>query len=114
MAVTYTELFFKQGTTFSHDIRVANTITHSNVNVTSMTVKSQLRRSWQANTETANIVCTITDGSNGIINLSLPAANTANIKHGRYFFDVETTDANGVVSVIMDGIIHIEPNYTRD
>jgi hypothetical protein len=45
--------------------------------------------------------------------MSLGAANTANIKAGRYLFDVSTTSANNKVSRILEGIITVTPGITR-
>ena len=62
---------------------------------------------------TANIICTITSAINGEITMSLPANTTANIKSGRYLFDLETVDTNGTVSRVLEGIITVTPEVTR-
>ena len=61
----------------------------------------------------ANIVCTITDSSNGEITMSLDSANTSSIKAGRYLFDLETVDGNGYVNRVLEGIITVTPQVTR-
>ena len=43
----------------------------------------------------------------------MTAANTTNIKPGRYLFDVETTDLGGKVNRILEGIINVTPGVTR-
>lgn len=102
-----------QGTTFNTAIRIANTITSINSNITGYSIRSQMRRSWQTQNATANLVVTINDGSNGLFFLGLSAANTANITHGRYFYDVEATTPSDTVVLLQEGIIHINPGYTK-
>jgi hypothetical protein len=45
--------------------------------------------------------------------MSLAAANTSNIKAGRYLFDLETTDTIGTVNRVLEGIITVTPQITR-
>ena len=43
----------------------------------------------------------------------LPAANTTAIKAGRYLFDMQTTDTQGTVTRVLEGIITVTPEITR-
>jgi hypothetical protein len=43
----------------------------------------------------------------------MTAANTSIIKPGRYLFDVDTTDPQGRVTRILEGIINVTPGITR-
>ena len=72
-----------------------------------------MRRSYYSENATANIVCTITTPSAGEITMSLAAANTDNIKAGRYLFDVETVDLSNTVTRILEGIITVTPSITK-
>jgi hypothetical protein len=45
--------------------------------------------------------------------MSLTDGQTANIKAGRYLFDVETVDTGGVVTRILEGIITVTPGVTK-
>lgn len=49
----------------------------------------------------------------GVVTLSLSSAQTANLVSGRYVYDVEITDGDGVVSRIVEGIVTVTPNVTR-
>lgn len=109
----YVELYIDQGTTFNNVINITDDITNTPVNVSGYTVSSQMRRSYYSVNPSANISCTITDAPNGEITMSMTAANTSNIKAGRYLFDVETIDPNGTVSRILEGIITVTPQITR-
>src|SRR5210317_1893288 len=109
----YTRLFIDQGATFNKVIYLDNEVTNADVNVAGYTVTSQLRRSYYAANASANIVCTVTDAPNGEITMSMTAANTANIRHGRYFFDVKTVDSEGTVDRLLEGIAIVTPQITK-
>lgn len=109
----YVELYMDQGATFNNTLNITDDLTNAKVNIQGYLVTSQMRRSYYSANATANIVCTITDSANGAILMSLGAANTSNIKAGRYLFDVETVDPNGVTSRILEGIITVTPQITR-
>lgn len=109
----YVELFMDQGATFNNIINLSDDLTNANINVSGYIVRSQMRRSYYSANATANIICTITSAINGEITMSLPANTTANIKSGRYLFDLETVDTNGIVSRVLEGIITVTPEVTR-
>lgn len=109
----FVELFMDQGTTFNTIINLSDDLTNANINVSGYTVRSQMRRSYYSVNASANLICTITDSANGEITLSLPANTTANIKAGRYLFDLETVDTFGTVSRPLEGIITVTPEVTR-
>jgi len=110
---SYVELYMDQGATFNNTINLTDDLTNAKVNISGYTVRSQMRRSYYSANATANIVCTITDAANGTVLMSLAAANTSNIKAGRYLFDVETVSSQGVTSRILEGIITVTPEITR-
>jgi hypothetical protein len=109
----YVELFIDQGTTFNTIINIADDLTNANVNVESYIVRSQLRRSYYSANASANVTCTVTDAANGQILLSLTASQTANLKAGRYLFDVQATTPANVVNRLLEGIITVSPGVTR-
>ena len=109
----YVELYMDQGATFNNTINLTDDLTNAKVNIYGYTVRSQMRRSYYSTSPSANIVCTITDAANGAVLMSMTAANTSSIRPGRYLFDVETVDTNGVTSRILEGIITVTPEVTR-
>lgn len=110
---TYVELYMDQGSTFNNIINLTDDVTNANANISGYTVHSQMRKSYYSANATANIVCTITDPSEGEITMSLAAANTDIIKAGRYLFDVETVDLSNNVIRILEGIITVTPSITK-
>lgn len=111
----YVELFMDQGATFDSTISLTDDVTNASLNITGYIVRSQMRRSYYSQNASANLTCTITSAIDGEIKLSLTAGQTANIKSGRYLFDVETVDTlNGnTVARVLEGIITVTPEITR-
>lgn len=107
------ELYLDQGATFNNVINLTDDVTNTPINVLSYTVTSQLRRSYYSVNASANLICTITNAANGEITLSLPAANTANLKPGRYLFDVKAVDQTNTTTRVLEGIITVTPSVTK-
>jgi hypothetical protein len=109
----YVELFVDQGANFNNVINLTDEVTNLNVNVQGYTVISQMKRSYYSANASANITCSITNALNGEITMTMDANTTANIKAGRYLFDMRVTDRGGVVSRVLEGIITVTPRISR-
>jgi hypothetical protein len=109
----FSELRMDQGCSFSLRITVANDSTNAAINIASSSFASQLRRSPFSTNATANLVCTVVDGSNGILQISLASGNTHNIKAGRYVYDVVMTDNTGLKTRVLEGVMDVYPEVTR-
>ena len=109
----YVELFMDQGATFNNIINLTDDLTNDSLNISGYLVQSQMRRSYYSANASASISCTITNAANGEITLSLSASETANIKAGRYLFDIQTTDRSNNVVRVLEGIMTVTPRITR-
>lgn len=109
----YTELYLDQGATFNNIINLTDDITNAPINIAGYTITSQMKRSYYSSNITANIVCTVTNYSNGEITMSMTAANTAKIKAGRYVFDVKLKDQVNIITRVLEGIITVTPQVTK-
>lgn len=107
----FVELHIDAGSTFSTEVTVRDA-TGSVLNLTNYTARAQLRKSYYSTTAT-DFTISIPTPVNGILMISLSAANTANIKPGRYVYDVEIQSNTGIVTRIFEGIATISPNVTR-
>jgi len=107
----YAELTLNQGTTFSTDLAIKND-DGSAINVANAVFTCQIRKSYYSANATANLVITKANSANGDIVLSLDAANTANIKAGRYLYDLKMQQ-NGTVNRIIEGIITVTPQISK-
>ena len=72
-----------------------------------------MRRSYYSSNISANISCVVTNPVNGEITMSLTSGETANIKAGRYVFDVKVTDSYEITTRILEGTITVLPQVTR-
>jgi len=108
----YVELFIDQGSDYSGSINMIDDITNGYVNAVGYTVTSSIKRSFYSLNTSGQFVCTVTDGANGEITMTMSAANTANMRAGRYVFDVKSVDTSGYVSRVLEGMITISPKVT--
>ena len=101
-----------QGSTFSKQITVYQTDGTTLQDLTGYTVASQVRKNYTS-TNYTTINATNNDPTNGVIVMSLTAAQTAALKAGRYVYDLQITAADGTVSRTIEGIITIKPEVTK-
>ena len=109
MAVV-TNLVLDQGTTFSVTIGY-NDASGNPVDLTGYTARSQMRKSYYSANATS-FTANISDAINGEITLSLTSAQTANVKAGRYLYDLEIVESANVIRVV-EGIVTVMPEITR-
>lgn len=81
-------------------------------NLTGYTAKSQMRKSYYSTNPTAQFTITINTPTTGVLNISLPSANTANIAAGRYVYDVAIKDSANTVTRVLEGIVNVLPRVT--
>lgn len=105
-------LLMEQGATFSVTIGY-NRTDGTSKDLTNFTARSQMRKSYySANAVTFS--ANVTDAANGEITISLTPAETANVKSGRYVYDLEIEDNEyGDVERVVEGIITVLPEVTR-
>lgn len=108
----YTELNLDQGTDASYDINLTED-DGSPINCTGYSFACSMRKSYFSLRPTANLTVTIIDAANGNVSIGLTAAQTANIKPGRYLYDVKQTDNVGQKTRIFEGIITVNPQVTK-
>jgi hypothetical protein len=107
----FVEIQIEAGATFSTEVTV-NDANGFPKDLSDYIVRSQLRKSYYSTTA-INFEIDVTDPVNGIIEMSISAANTSNIRAGRYVYDVEIEDSENVVTRIFEGIATVLPNVTR-
>lgn len=108
----YTELTINQGATFESDLDLVDD-DGSAINVAGYVFSGQIRKSYYSLNPTANLTLNIVNAANGNVNIVLSAATTANIKAGRYVYDVKMTDTANVTTRIVEGIITVTPQVTK-
>lgn len=112
MAAAYQELFLEQGTTFTTSITLDD-IDGIPFDLTDVTAKSQIRKSYYSANTTAEFNVTINDPTEGVIILILDSATTSNIAAGRYVYDVAIKDTANTVTRVLEGIVNVIPQVTK-
>lgn len=107
---TYAELTIEQGATFSSTVSVYDG-NGDLYDLAGYTPFAQIRKSYYT-TAHSNISVSVGDAANGLIILSLPASDTANLIPGRYVYDLVIDNANVRLRVV-EGIATVFPSVTR-
>ncbi len=106
---TQQNIVIDQGTTFSTEV-TAKDSTGSAKDLTGYTTTAQIRKSYYSSSSTDFTTAQV-DGT-GVITLSLTAAQTGNLKAGRYVYDVESASASETIRVV-EGIVTVTPQVTK-
>lgn len=105
-----TNLYIDQGITYAFSWIVTDT-NRAPIDVTGATVRSQVRKSYTSTTAYP-FTAIVTDGPNGVIELSMTADQTAAMKPGRYVYDAEYQIDTFVVRFLR-GIVTVYPRVTQ-
>lgn len=81
-------------------------------NLSGYSARGQLKRSFYSTSNTAFTI-NINNPSEGEVILSLTADQTANLKYGRYVYDVELVSNTNSVERIVEGIVTVYPEVTK-
>ena len=106
---TVQNITIDQGTTFSLTITLTNDDGTAKV-LTDYTVAAQLRKSYYTNTYTSFTTAKV--DLTGELTISLSAAQTSNVKAGRYVYDIELTSSAETLR-ILEGIVTVTPEVTK-
>lgn len=105
-------LFVDQGSDYSNIITIASS-TGSALDLTTYTVKSQMRKSYGSSTS-YDFTASIYSAVNGRIRLQLTAAAASAIPAGRYLYDIEITNtATSAKTRVLEGIVVVTPEITQ-
>lgn len=104
-------LFVDAGSNYSNIITVRAT-NGLPLDLTSYTVKSQMRKSYTSSTY-HNFTATIYNAVNGQVKLELTATQSEAIPPGRWLYDVEITSASGTKTRVVEGIVTVTPQITQ-
>lgn len=104
-------LYLDQGATFVSNL----TYTDNNknpVDLSGFSVRAEFRNSYStANSYT--FTASMIDEGNGVVNLSMSASDTANVKAGRYVYDIEAYNGT-IVTRIFEGLVIVNPEVTKN
>jgi len=103
-------LVLDQGATFDAKFLIRDSANNI-IDLTGYTGASKMRKSYASANSHTFIVSV--EASNGIVQLSMSAANTSNVAYGRYVYDVELTSVANVISRVFEGVVTVKPEVTK-
>ena len=103
-------IIIDQGSTFQTSINVTDE-NDDIVNLTGYTAAAQMRKHYTSSNATS--FSTNISPSIGVVTLSMTANTTNLLVPGRYMYDCELTDSNGLVTRLVEGIVTVTPGITR-
>ena len=112
MPTPYAELTVDQGTTFETSIDLVGD-DGAAINIAGYVFQGQIRKSYYSSNVTANLTITTLSNTSGNVLVTIDAATTANIKPGRYLYDVKMTDTENIVTRIVEGVLTVTPQVSR-
>ena len=113
----YEDITIDQGTDFAMELQLGED-DGSVKDLTNYTVSAKIKKTYNTDAAEAVIFNTIiADAVQGIATLSLTNSITANIKAGRYVYDVDLSfvdsDGNTIIERLLEGKVTITPTVTR-
>ena len=111
MAAGTYNFIMEQGATFTRQLTVKEN--NSAMNLSGYSVASLMRSTHDSSTVVGTFTCTISNASGGIITMTMTPAVTGAIEEGIYVYDLEITNATGIVTRLLEGEITTNPEVTR-
>ena len=111
MAVYVSNIVIEQGYDFDTSFQLEDTRTNSPLILIDVSAEAQLRKHTGASTS-VSFASSITNPKEGIVQISLTAAQSVNLKPGRYVFDVKLTNAGREYKAV-EGAALIRRGVTR-
>ena len=112
MAVYIANLQIDTGVDFQHGFSFGDNDTGTYLNLTNYTATSQMRK-WSGSSTAVSFASTVTDPEAGQIQISLGSTVTADIKPGRYVYDVNLEDSGGFKYKVVEGMVLVRAGVTR-
>jgi len=107
----YLELTIEQGATFTTSITVLDA-NNAIRNLVSYTVESQMRKSFYSSTA-EDFTIEIANAAGGVVVMTMPATQTANLTPGRYVYDINMISTSNTVTRLFEGSVAVTPGVTH-
>lgn len=108
----FVEIDIDQGADFVLDLGLKND-DGSSKNLVGYTFSSAIKKSYYSRNNVASFTINTDYAINGSVVLTMNAATTANIRAGRYLFDIKQRNtANNSVERLAEGIVTVNPQVT--
>ena len=111
MAVYVHNIIINQGSDFNVKFDIESAATGDLLNLVGYAASAQLRKTHSSSTA-VSFATTVSNGLQGEVRLSLDSTETANIKPGRYVYDVTVTDPSEKIRLV-EGSALVRAGVTR-
>jgi len=114
MAVTYvSNLVIYTGTDFEQTFVLEDSQKNSALDLTGYNACAQMKR-YESSRKTADFTIAFsTDRKQGRLTISLTSTETADLKAGKYFYDILLNSATGTTERVVEGTVHVKKSVTR-
>ena len=114
MAITYTSnLVIYTGTDFEQTFELENDQTSSALNLTGYNGCAQLKK-YESSSKAADFDVSFTDNrETGKVTISIAATVSAEIKPGKYFYDLLLNSPTGTTTRVVEGTALVKKSVTR-
>jgi hypothetical protein len=111
-AVYVSNLIINAGATFSQTFNLEDTATNAPLSLTGYTASAQMRK-WAGSSSSTSFTCTIeSPATAGKLTISLTSTQTANLKPGRYVYDILITSGN-IKNRVIEGMVLVTEGVTK-
>ena len=104
-AVYVSNLVINTGATFTQKFTLENVSSNSALELSGFGVKSEMRKHSGSVAAAATFTASISDPAAGIVQVGLTSTTTADLKPGRYVYDVIVSDTAGEVTRVVEGAV---------
>ena len=111
MAVYVSNIVIEQGFDFDTSFQLEDTRSNSPLDLSEVTTEGQLRKHY-GSTTSVSFASTVTSAEQGIVSISLTAAQTVQLKAGRYVYDVKLFN-DGKEFKAVEGAALVRAGVTR-
>ena len=112
-AVYVSNLVINTGATFTQKFTLENVASNSALELSGFGVKSEMRKHSASVAAAATFAASISDPAAGIVQVGLTSTTTADLKPGRYVYDVIVSDTAGEVTRVVEGSVLVRQGVTR-
>lgn len=107
------DLVLHTGTDFTVTFVLEDAVSNSLKDLSSYTACAQLRRYETSQTTRDFTVNFAADRSSGRVKVSMGSTDTADLKAGKYFYDVVLKDPQGIKERVVEGTVLVKKSVTR-
>lgn len=112
MAVYTSNILVNTDTDFTQVFTLENADTNSALNLTGYDVKAQMRK-HPSSSGVTTFTSSILSAAAGQIQIGLSTSQTADLKEGRYLYDVVITDTSSIMTRVVEGTALVSKGVTR-